>query len=124
MENDDLTMEDGEIQDGFLGEEEMENRRTLAAAHGEGAGMSWVEAVLLGTRQVSAVHRQPKSVAGKDEDEEGGDDDHDDEALHVKFVQACVSAVGIVVRAVTSCLLTCLLLMDELKRRSLSRLTW
>lgn len=48
-------MEDGEISSGFLGEEEMESRKALATAHGEGAGMSWVEAVLLGTGIVSAV---------------------------------------------------------------------
>ena len=48
-------MEDGEINDGFLGEVEMENRKALAGAHGEGAGMSWVEAVILGAGQVTAV---------------------------------------------------------------------
>ena len=48
-------MEDGEINDGFLGEVEMENRKALAGAHGEGAGMSWVEAVLLGAGQVTAA---------------------------------------------------------------------
>lgn len=35
--------EEGEIKGGFLGEAEMENRRTM----GEAAKMSWVEAVLL-----------------------------------------------------------------------------
>lgn len=48
-------MEDGEINDGFLGEVEMEDRKALAGAHGEGAGMSWVEAVILGAGQVTAV---------------------------------------------------------------------
>lgn len=48
-------MEDGEINDGFLGEVEMENRKALAGAHGDGAGMSWVEAVILGAGQVTAV---------------------------------------------------------------------
>lgn len=49
-------MEDGEINDGFLGVEEMENRKALADAHGEGGGgMSWVEAVILGAGQVTAV---------------------------------------------------------------------
>lgn len=46
-------MEDGEINDGFLGEEEMEQRKALAAAHGEGASVSWVEAVMLGAGRVA-----------------------------------------------------------------------
>lgn len=47
-------MEDGEINGGFLGDHEMEERKALASAHGEGTNMSWVEAVLIGTGQVKA----------------------------------------------------------------------
>lgn len=47
-------MEDGEINGGFLGDEEMQERKALASAHGEGTNMSWVEAVLIGTGQVKA----------------------------------------------------------------------
>lgn len=47
-------MEDGEVNDGFLGDEEMTARKALASVHGEGTGMSWVEAVILGAGHVSA----------------------------------------------------------------------
>lgn len=50
-EDDDV--EDGEIKDGFLGQAEMESRKTLANAYGEDVEMSWVEAVLLGAKHVA-----------------------------------------------------------------------
>lgn len=42
------------MNDGFLGEEEMAERRALAASHGNGTTISWVEAVILGAGSVRA----------------------------------------------------------------------
>lgn len=58
--------EEGEIKGGFLGEAEMENRRTM----GEAAKTSWVEAVLL------CPGRADDAAVGDDD----GDDDDDDDA--------------------------------------------
>lgn len=49
-------MEDGEIEDGFLGHHEMESRRALAAAHGAEGSVSWVEAVLLGAGDIAPLN--------------------------------------------------------------------
>eukprot|EP00752_Nemacystus_decipiens_P001909 g1839.t1 len=54
--------EEGEIKGGFLGEAEMENRRTI----GEAAKMSWVEAVLLSPGRADVT-------IGEDEDGDGDD---------------------------------------------------
>ncbi|CAN0117605.1 unnamed protein product, partial [Scytosiphon promiscuus] len=53
MDGSEDDVEDGEIHEGFLGQAEMENRKTLANAYGEDAQMSWVEAVLLGAKHVA-----------------------------------------------------------------------
>ncbi|CAN0400275.1 unnamed protein product, partial [Ectocarpus sp. 12 AP-2014] len=65
-------VEDGEINNGFLGEAEMENRKTLAAAYGD--EISWVEAVLLG-----AKHLAPASNAAASEHRDGGGEGGDEE---------------------------------------------
>lgn len=75
-------MEDGEIQDGFLGEEEMRSRKALAAAHGdEGTSVSWVEAVLLGAGRVAPVDPQENS----DDPDEG----EPEESAAVSLVVLC-----------------------------------
>lgn len=61
-------MEDGEINDGFLGAEEMENRKALAASHGEGA-MSWVEAVMLGAGHVTHMDQAATDEANAEASE-------------------------------------------------------
>lgn len=58
-------MEDGEIEDGFLGHHEMESRRALAASHGAEGSVSWVEAVLLGAGDIA-----PLNEAEDEEDED------------------------------------------------------
>ncbi|CAM9931914.1 unnamed protein product [Ectocarpus fasciculatus] len=65
-------VEDGEINNGFLGEAEMENRKTLAAAYGD--DVSWVEAVLLG-----AKHLAPAGNAAASEERDGGAEGGDEE---------------------------------------------
>ena len=55
--------EEGEIKGGFLGEAEMENRRTM----GKAANMSWVEAVLL------CPGRAEAAAIGDGEDGDGDD---------------------------------------------------
>lgn len=66
--------EEGEIKGGFLGEAEMENRRTM----GEAAKMSWVEAVLLCPGRAEAAIG----------DEEGDDDDAAAQTEVSKFAAA------------------------------------
>lgn len=64
-------VEDGEVSSGgFLGDHEIAARKALAAVHGEGTGISWVEAVLTG--------------AGAVNPDDGCDDDHDDVDDHSK----------------------------------------
>lgn len=69
-------VEDGEINNGFLGEAEMENRKTLASAYGD--EVSWVEAVLLG-----AKHLAPASNAAASEHGNGGGEGGDEEEEEV-----------------------------------------
>ncbi|CAN0232052.1 unnamed protein product [Ectocarpus sp. 4 AP-2014] len=65
MDEEEEDVEDGEINNGFLGEAEMENRKTLAAAYGD--EVSWVEAVLLG-----AKHLAPATIAAASGNGDGG----------------------------------------------------
>lgn len=65
-------VEDGEINDGFLGQAEMESRKTLTAAYGgEDSKVSWVEAVLLGAKHVTPADAD--AAKAEVEGIEGGD---------------------------------------------------
>lgn len=77
--------EEGEIKGGFLGEAEMENRRTM----GEAAKMSWVEAVLL--------------CPGRAEAAIGDEDADDDDAAAGTDVSMCAAASSLVCQQSTEC---------------------
>ena len=76
--------EEGEIKGGFLGEAEMENRRTM----GEAAKMSWVEAVLLCPGRAEAA-------MGDDEDGES-----DDAAAEMEVSERAAAAAAAAAAAV------------------------
>lgn len=66
-------MEDGEVNDGFLGEKEMAERKALAAAHGDGTNISWVEAVILGARHLTSNDEHLRNDPAGDATGEQGD---------------------------------------------------
>lgn len=81
-------MEDGEINGGFLGDAEMEDRKALAAVHG-GTNMSWVEAVLIGTGQVKASD-VPDAAEARGQESSAGDPADPDAATTAVSVQCRV----------------------------------
>lgn len=89
-------VEDGEINNGFLGEAEMENRKTLAAAYGD--DVSWVEAVILGAKHLAPASNAAASEQGGDR-RKGGDEEEEEEV-------SCYTLLVRPIRSITALLLS------------------